>query len=443
MTEERRTWLPIGLAAGFALTGVVAVLATAQFNQPVSAPTCATSVKASSPFVPPARFDEDGNLAALGGAVEEMTAPFGPVRAGVGYNYDQWLHLYGVNGGLLTFTKDNAPLTLLDDRTLKPRWALNPATKRIAWDASDNSLLLLDLAAGKPTRIGRYNLRDGTEDWCVNLPSRHRDGEPVATAFVAPDADVVVALPENNGAIQLSRLAVGTGRAVWTEKLTGVDRADFLGTFVNDQVIIGGTEAFRLAQLDPNLKERQVLRAIDLAEGSTRWTWQAPSGTRAHVVGTSGETLIVQTRSAAGSVLLGLDPDGRELWRRKPVPESLDVTSRAGLVLTRSKTELSAYNATDGRPYWRRPIPTDRTYIPYGFTLNQMPSLDDERLLVPTTTSLLVFALADGSGEELPLPTDGVSTTYWPYQLVSTKSLLAVVTNTGAVVADRDVAALR
>ena len=122
MAEERRTWLPIGLAAGFALTGVVVVLLTAQFNQKVEPPTCATSVKASSSLVGPERFAEDEHLDALGTAVERMPAPFGAVRSGVGYNYDQWLHLYAAGDGVLAFTKDNAALTLLDGTSLKPRW---------------------------------------------------------------------------------------------------------------------------------------------------------------------------------------------------------------------------------------------------------------------------------------------------------------------------------
>jgi hypothetical protein len=36
------------------------------------------------------------------------------------------------------------------------------------------------------------------------------------------------------------------------------------------------------------------------------------------------------------------------------------------------------------------------------------------------------------------LPTDGVSTTYWPYQLAVSGGLIAVATNTGAVVVRRE-----
>ena len=82
-------------------------------------------------------------------------------------------------------------------------------------------------------------------------------------------------------------------------------------------------------------------------------------------------------------------------------------------------------------------MPTDRTYFPYGFTLAQMPSLDAEHVLMPTTGGLVVLDVRDGSQEGHPLPVDGISTTYWPYQLAVTSDAIAVVTNTGAVVARR------
>ena len=59
-------------------------------------------------------------------------------------------------------------------------------------------------------------------------------------------------------------------------------------------------------------------------------------------------------------------------------------------------------------------------------------------MLVPTTTALVALDVRDGNQVGYPLPVDGVSTTYWPYQLLATPDLLGVVTNTGAVVTRRE-----
>ena len=47
-----------------------------------------------------------------------------------------------------------------------------------------------------------------------------------------------------------------------------------------------------------------------------------------------------------------------------------------------------------------------------------------------------IFPLLHGSAAALP--TDGISTTYWPYQLAVTDTQIAIATNTGAVVVDRE-----
>ena len=138
-----------------------------------------------------------------------MGAPFGTVRAGVGYDYDQWLHLYAVSGGVLTWTKNNAPVTYLEDGTLTPRWSLRPATKRTAWDASADRFLLLDLAGSRPTTVGAFDLATGKPTWCAELAPRHRNGDPVATAFLG-DGDVMVALPGKHGVV-MTRLGGANG----------------------------------------------------------------------------------------------------------------------------------------------------------------------------------------------------------------------------------------
>ena len=68
-----------------------------------------------------------------------------------------------------------------------------------------------------------------------------------------------------------------------------------------------------------------------------------------------------------------------------------------------------------------------------------MPLLDADHALIGSTTALHALDLSDGSMTPAALPTDGINTTYWPYQLAVSDGLIAVATNTGAVVARHDV----
>jgi hypothetical protein len=120
-----------------------------------------------------------------------------------------------------------------------------------------------------------------------------------------------------------------------------------------------------------------------------------------------------------------------------PQDAAFEATLRDGVVVMKSASALYGYDAATGKQLWTEKVPTDRTYFPYGFTLGQMPSLDDTHVLVPTTTDLVVLDVRDGSQRPYPLPVDGINTTYWPYQLLATPDLLGVMTNTGAVVARR------
>jgi outer membrane protein assembly factor BamB len=107
-------------------------------------------------------------------------------------------------------------------------------------------------------------------------------------------------------------------------------------------------------------------------------------------------------------------------------------------VLVRSGDRWSAYDARTGALRWRRTMPGRTQFLPYGFTLGSVPLLDADHVLLGTTTALRVLDLRDGSmPEQAPLPTDGINTTYWPYQVVVTDRLVGVATNTGAVVLRR------
>jgi hypothetical protein len=83
-------------------------------------------------------------------------------------------------------------------------------------------------------------------------------------------------------------------------------------------------------------------------------------------------------------------------------------------------------------------MPSRPQFLPYGFSLASVPLLDADHALIGTTTALRVLDLRTGStAEHAPLPTDGINTTYWPYQVVVTDRLVGVATNTGAVVLRR------
>jgi hypothetical protein len=190
-----------------------------------------------NPLLSPAGMREqpDPRLDTLAAAVTAMDAPFGEVVAGVGYDYDQWLRVFGFEAGLLAFTKNNAPVTLLDADSLLPRWSLRPGTKRIAWDAAGDRFLLLDLSAKDPTPVSAYDATDGRRVWCAELPQRQASGDPVATAFL-DDGDVLVALPDGDR-IALSRLAAASGKTRWTREYSTVGRADYLGP-LDDSLVV-------------------------------------------------------------------------------------------------------------------------------------------------------------------------------------------------------------
>lgn len=401
--------------------------------------TVASTLAAKSPLLNSAGMIEqpDQRLDTLASAVGAMGAPFGEVRAGVGFAYDQWLHLYGVSGGVLAWTKNNAPVTYLDEDSLAARWSLRPETKRTAWDASGDRFLLLDLAADRRTRVGSFDLRTGEPRWCAELDAKHRDGEPVATAFL-DDGDALVALPGNHG-IVMTRLGAPNGAQRWQRSMTGIDRADFLAPLSADVVLAGGTEEFRLADVNTTGRGGSVLTAFSAKNGSTVWSWGAGADTVAHVIGIAGEQVLVEVRTPGGLELVSLlAADGSLNWQR-PLPEAAySSTLRGDTVLVKSAAQVVAYKAANGEQRWSLAIPTDRTFFPYGFTLGLMPSLDETHVLVPTTTSLEVLDVTTGQHVDYPLPTDGVSTTYWPYQLVSTDRLIGIVTNTGGVLADRE-----
>ena len=83
-------------------------------------------------------------------------------------------------------------------------------------------------------------------------------------------------------------------------------------------------------------------------------------------------------------------------------------------------------------------MPKRPQFLPYGFELDSVPLLDDDHVLLGTTTALRTLDLSTGAMTSAALPTDGINTTYWPYQVAVSPGLIAVATNTGAAVVRRE-----
>lgn len=430
----RIRWIVVALALVLILVGGGSVVA-----RKIWGPRCAGQVEDPiSPLQSAAtmqqRPDEDRDR--LAAAINSMGSPFGPVVAGRDYYYNQLLHLYGVPGGVLAWTKNNAPVTYLDDETLTPRWSLKPTAQRTAWDVSEDRFLLLNLDDEEPVTLAQFALRSGAGRWCVELNARHHEGEPVSTTFL-DGGDVVVALPSGPD-IRLTRLSGKDGDQRWSRRLTSADRADYLGALTDGLLVVGGSEESRLT--DPSITgaAASTVTAVDIGTGRPTWTWGDGPGTRLHVVGTTATSVLAMVRNATGTDLVGLAVTGQEQWRTELAAGAREATLREDVVVVRSKAGLDGYDVAAGKVRWHRAIPQDRPFIPLGFSLTQMPSIDAGHLLVPTVSSLELLDLADGSSVSYRMPTDGLSSAYFPYQLLVTARHLGVVGNTGAVLAARE-----
>jgi hypothetical protein len=224
---------------------------------------------------------------------------------------------------------------------------------------------------------------------------------------------------------------------LWSVPAKTAARADYLGSLSSKTVIAGGVEEYRLADPPAAGSARAVVTAYAVKGGAVQWTWKAPAATTAHVVGTDGSRVVVATRTGSQSALIGLDADGKQVWRSPQRGVTFESTLRDGVVLVRDGQTLAGYDVSTGKVRWQKPIPPKPTYFPYGFTLDQMPSLDADHVLLPTTTALRILDLATGKDVAYPLPTDGINTTYWPYQLLVTGTSVGVITNTGAILTNR------
>ena len=127
------------------------------------------------------------------------------------------------------------------------------------------------------------------------------------------------------------------------------------------------------------------------------------------------------------------------MWSTTPTREAtFDATLMSGRILVRAGNRWSAYDTEDGRRLWTRLLPERPQFLPYGFELDSVPLLDADHALIGGTTALHTLDLRTGTMTSARLPTDGINTTYWPYQLAVSGGLIAVATNTGAVVVRRE-----
>lgn len=427
------------------LLGGVAVVALGRRD---SAACGELSIAADTPFFNGVqmRARPDPRRDRLVRSVSRWPAPFGPVLGAVGFDYGQWLTLAGLDGGLGTWTKRNPDFAVLDESMLAPRWGIREsAAAQHAWDAGSGTYLGLTLGVNRPMQVSSYDVRTGRRRWCTALGSvPTRLENPLATQ-VLDDGDLVVLSNATSGA-QLSRLDATDGQVRWQRRVASTEPGAALAGVGHGLLLVGGQPQSSL--VDPRAatagaRRRGSVTAFAERDGKVSWTYQPPLGSAVHVVGTDpvrGRVVLLELRYGrrVSGRLMALDRSGRQVWSLVPPPHFyLDAAVRSGAVLLRSRAALTAYAIGDGRSLWHKAVPARSQFFAYGFTLEQLPLLSDTQLLVPTTTDLRILNLRSGSWRRYPLPIDGISTTFWPYQVVVTDKLIAVVTNTAAVVVRR------
>ena len=65
-----------------------------------------------------------------------------------------------------------------------------------------------------------------------------------------------------------------------------------------------------------------------------------------------------------------------------------DAALREGRILVRAGNRWSAYAVADGHRLWRRTVPAQPQFLPYGFELDSVPMLDADHALIGGTTAL-------------------------------------------------------
>jgi outer membrane protein assembly factor BamB len=402
--------------------------------------------RSSSPFLDADERAQqpDENRDTLVRTLAADPAPVGEVLGAVGYHYEQWAQLSSYAQGIGVRTRDNPDFTMLDDDTIKPLWSVQVATKRSTYDASDERYLVATMPTKTAPDLVSLEAATGHRRWCAHLGGGVVHGsDPFATQLLG-DQGVAVLGPSAGGKERVVRLSGRDGSRRW-ERTVDADSGDFLGDLGGGSLLAGGRAQFELfdaAEL-ASRKEGTALVLLSEQDGSTLWTRGEGAGSDVHVVGTdpdAGVAVVQEWDSDASTArLVAIDRGGEDVWSVAPSPgRPFDAALRAGRVLVRSGEVWSAYDLGDGHRLWRRSVPSRPQFLPYGFELQDVPLLDADHVLIGGTTALHTLDLRTGAMTSAALPTDGINTTYWPYQLAVTGHLIAVATNTGAAVVRRE-----
>ena len=430
--------LALVAAAGFAY---------ARSRKPCGAEVTSLSAsRSSSPFLDAEEQSQqpDPNRDELVRTLAADPAPVGEVLGAVGYHYEQWAQVSAYAQGVGVRTRDNPDFTMLDDETLRPRWSVEVDTKQSTYDASDRRYLVATLLSDTSPDLVSLDADTGRRVWCVPLGGDTvRPSDPFATQ-VLDDEDVAVLGPAEGQKERIVRLSSREGSVVW-ERTLDAGSGDFIGDMGDGTLLAGGREQFRLfdpASLEKR-KEGTSFVLLSARDGSTIWSRTAPDASDAHVVGTdpgTGLAVLQEWRAQRGRAeLRTINRQGDQEWYAVPAGGApFDAALRSGRVLVRAGNQWSAYDVASGRRLWRRNVPAEPQFLPYGFELDSIPMLDPDHALIGGTTALHTLDLRTGTMTSAPLPTDGINTTYWPYQVAVTDRLIAVATNTGAVVVRRE-----
>ena len=401
--------------------------------------------KSTSPFLDAEQRAEqpDRDRDRLVAAMQAAPPPFGEVLGAVGYHYEQWAQLSAYAQGIGVRTRHNPDFTMLDDEQLRPMWSVAVRTPKSTYDASDRSYLVATLPAGAAPDLVRLSAETGRRKWCATLEGPGVQGDDPFATQILPDEGVAVLGPGEGDEERLVRLSGEDGEQVWARNLDA-DSGDFLGDMGDETLLVGGREQFRL--FDPeslsNRPEGPALVLVSAKDGDD------------HLDETSSRRLRrARPRHRPG------DPQGIRPGDRRG---RADPTDRAGREGRRGLVEdarpgdhvrrdpaVRADPRARGQPVVgvRRgggaaavdpAVPERPQFLPYGFELDSVPLLDADHALIGGTTALHTLDLRNGTMTSARLPTDGISTTYWPYEVVVSPGLIGVATNTGAVVVRRE-----
>lgn len=392
-----------------------------------------TGAKLSSPFDkgPPFADPRVTNLA-------HHLQAIGPPMAGVGYDHDRWLNLAALEHDLVAWTKRNPTWTVLDGQTLRPRWGAKSPPAGMTWTASTKRFYAIEV--GKRVRVNALRISDGRADWCTTLAGPARNDQ-VATALTPTGTTssdgLIVATPSRTGAT-LTKLSGNNGKPSWQATLAALP--DSIISPDEQTLVVGGMDfgtAFDPAEI-ARAKPAQLL-AFRPNDGTPKWTWTAPQPGTLRILGADRGAVLIALVTPNRVFVSRINSEGVARTLFSLPEQDLQATVRGTLLITREKSpheRLTGRDAATGRIRWQQPVPRQPQYFPYGYDLASAPSVDVKHLLLGTTEALVVLNTHTGQHRSYPLPTDGINTTYWPYQVVLTGDgrSTGVVTNTGAVV---------